>query len=69
MNDQDIQFKSAVTDLIEAFIRFRSWIDGQKKINVSFMKSYKKQLEDDMGPIVRAFEKKYQGQGSTLSIC
>jgi hypothetical protein len=72
MNDEDSQFNSAVTELIKAFVRFRSWIDGQKKINVAFMKSYKKQLEDDIGPTVKAFEKKYQykeeGQSSSYRL-
>ena len=72
MNDEDSQFNSAVTELIDAYIRFRTWIDRQKKINVAFMKSYKKQLEDDIGPTVKAFEKKYQfkeeGQSSSYRL-
>jgi hypothetical protein len=68
MNHQDSQFKTAVAELLDSFIQFRSWIDRQKKINVAFMKSYKKQLEKDIRPSLRAFEKKYRDseQGQSL---
>jgi hypothetical protein len=39
---------------------FRSWIDKQKQMNVSFMMSYKKHLEKDLGPTIKQFEEKYQ---------
>ncbi|MHC4457594.1 MAG: hypothetical protein ACYS0I_10980 [Planctomycetota bacterium] len=60
MNYQDSQFKTAVAELLDTLIQFRSWIDRQKKINVSFMKSYKKHLEKDIGPTIKQFEEKYQ---------
>ena len=62
MNYQDSQFKAAVTELLDTLIQFRSWIDRQKKINVSFMKAYKKRLEKETGPALTQFEEKYKNR-------
>jgi hypothetical protein len=72
MNYQDSQFKTTVAELLDAFIQFRSWIDRQKKINVSFMKSYKKHLEKNIGPTIKQFEEKYhyreEGQSASYQL-
>jgi hypothetical protein len=59
---QDSQFKTAIMELLDTFIQFRLWIDRQKKINVAFMKSYKKQMETDVSPKIKQLKKKYQNR-------
>ena len=64
---QDSQFKTAITELLDTFIQFRLWIDRQKKINVAFMKSYKKQMETDISPKIKQLEEKYKDRAEGQS--
>lgn len=72
IQDHDNQFNKTVGELLDTLTEFRSWIDRQKKINVSFMKSYKKHLGKDIGPTIKQFEEKYQyreeGQASSYQL-
>jgi len=60
IQDHDNQFNKTAGELLDTLTEFRSWIERQKKINVSFMKSYKKHMEKDIGPTIKQFEEKYQ---------
>ncbi len=55
LRDTDSQFNTDVANLLNQVIEFRSWIDQRKKINVAFMKAYKKRLEEEIGPSVKKF--------------
>ena len=51
IQDHDSQFNKTAGELLDTMTEFRIWIDRQKKINVSFMKAYKKRLEKETGPL------------------
>lgn len=62
IQDHDSQFHKTVAELLDTLTEFRSWIDRQKKINVSFMKAYKKRLEKETGPAIKQFKEKYKNR-------
>ena len=62
IQDHDCQFNKTAGELLDTMTEFRIWIDRQKKINISFMKAYKKRLEKETGPALKQFEEKYKNR-------
>ena len=55
----DVSFRTDALELLETLNEFRLWIDQREKNNVRFMKIYKQRIEDEIGPSIRQFKKKY----------
>ena len=51
-------FRPDALDLLETLKGFRAWVGQRKKIDVRFMKAYKKRL-DDIGPAIKQFQNNY----------
>jgi len=56
-----------IRDLLKTFGEFRAWIDGRKRKNVQFMKTYKERVEKEIGPSIREFDEKYRNREEAQS--
>ena len=58
--DKSSQFWMEITDLLQTFKEFRSWVDLKDKKNIRFMRTYKERIEVEIGPSIREFSEKYK---------